>query len=81
MKKTGIKRLQLLTIVLVCFSVQQTVYAQSSWKFKKAELNYVDLSGSDKVTAQPVKSEIIKLKKAKSSDTATIIINSSSIFL
>lgn len=78
-KKIGILRLELLAILLACFSIQQTASAQSSWKFKKAELNYVDLSGGKEISAQPIKTEIIKLKKVKSSDTATISINTNRI--
>ena len=80
-KNRGILRLELLAIFLVCFLIHQTASAQSSWKLKKAELNYVDLSGVGKITAQPVKTESIKLKKAKSSDIATITINSNDILL
>lgn len=70
--------LQILTFVTVNFSIQQTAFAQSSWNFKKAELSYVDLSDGAKITAQPVKTETIKLKKAKNSD-AVISIDLNSI--
>jgi len=69
--------LQLLVIVTVNFSIQQSAVAQSSWKFKKATLNYVDLSDSAKITAQPIKTVTIKLKKAKSTDAAiSVMLNS-----
>ncbi len=66
--KSGFIRLQLLAIILVFFSVQQNGFAQSSWKFKKAKLSYVDLSDDVQVTAQPVKTKNVKLKEANSSD-------------
>ena len=71
--KKGFFKLQLLAIILACFTVQQTVFAQSSWKFKKATLSYVDLSDSAEITAQPVKTELIKLKKGKSADAAITV--------
>ena len=63
------RRIQILAIILASFIVQQTVEAKSSWKFNKAELNYVDLSNAANITAQPVKSEKINLKKTNSSDS------------
>jgi glucosylceramidase len=78
-KKIVVLRLSLLVIILTCFSVQQSVSAQSSWKFKKAVLKYVDLSDGAEITAQPVKTDIIKLKKIKSSDSTIITIDLNSI--
>ncbi|MRT93792.1 hypothetical protein [Ancylomarina sp. 16SWW S1-10-2] len=72
-------KIALFVIVMACFSVQQSANAQSSWKFKKAELKYVDLSGANNITGHPIKTESIRLKKAKSVDTATIIINTNNI--
>lgn len=61
------RKLQILAIILTCFALQQTTFAQS-YKYKKATLSYVVLSEGEKITAQPVKTESIKLKKSKSPD-------------
>jgi glucosylceramidase len=75
MKKI-ILNLQVIAIIVAWFSVQQTTFAKS-WKFKKATLSYVDLSDGAVITAQPVKTERIKLKKSKSTDVAiTVNLNS-----
>jgi glucosylceramidase len=66
----GFLKLQLLAIVLACFSVQQKVVAKSAPKYKQAQLSYVDLSDGAIITAQPVKTETIKLIKTKSKDVA-----------
>jgi len=64
---------QLIALILCGFSVQQTIYAQSSWNYKKATLSYVDLSDDAEITAQPVKTKTIRLKKSKSSEDAIVI--------
>ena len=65
MNKTHFK-FQIFLLSLAIFSIHQSTFAQSSWKMKKATLNYVDLSDDAKITAQPIMTQSIKLKKAKS---------------
>lgn len=62
--KTGFIKLQLLVILLVSITIHQSAFAQSTWKFKKAKLSYVDLADEAQITAQPVKTKTIKLKQA-----------------
>ncbi|MCG9792330.1 glycoside hydrolase family 30 protein [Flavobacterium algicola] len=68
-----INKIQLLAIFLTSFLGVQVVLAQTSWKFKKAKLSYVDLSDGAQITAQPIKTENVKLKKIKNVDAAITI--------
>ena len=59
--KKGILRLPVIAIIAAYLLVQLTACTQTSWKFEKAELSYVDLSDSAIITAQPVITETITL--------------------
>ena len=78
MKRRFIK-LQVHAIILASFLVQLSACSQSSMKFAKAELNYIDLSDDAQISAQPVKTKIIELEITNSSDTTAIIVHFDSI--
>jgi len=76
--KRKIIRLFVIALILSCFSVQSTLVAQVGVNYKKVQLSYVDLSDNAKISANPVITENIKLKKTESADNS-IVVNYNSI--
>ncbi len=71
--KKGFLKLSIVLTFLACVSVHTKGVAESKPSYKNAQLSYVDLSDNAKITAQPVITETIKLKKASGKDDAIIV--------
>jgi glucosylceramidase len=66
--KKNLLIMQLFVTMLTCLGAKQIAYGQSSFKFDKATLNYVDLSDDSKVTAQPIKVKHVELSETNNED-------------
>jgi glucosylceramidase len=63
--KARFLRIRLLAIIVAPFLLQLTACTDSSLKFDKAELKYIDLSDNAELKAQPVKSKSIELQEVE----------------
>lgn len=71
--KKGFLKLSIVLTFLACVSVHTKVVAESKHSYKNAQLSFVDLSDSAKITAQAVVTESVKLRKVKGKDAAIVV--------